>query len=180
MAKRLRRYSTSFKIIVILLAMIFAGYVFRTFTTGTKQIILADTVAESHPLKKHIKRHRNKNYAKLLKPLVPVVDTPKVIAIKPDIPKTEPPKQIVLIKPAPTKQLPDTIKQNSTFLYITYVQPNATGIVKLRAQDNFNSTTLANIPAKSKVQVLEKGATYYKVAYNNNIGFVPKWTLQIK
>ncbi|MES2426524.1 MAG: hypothetical protein V4560_06100 [Bacteroidota bacterium] len=175
MAKRLRRYSTSFKIIVILLVMIFTGYLFRTFTTGTKQIILADTVAESHPLKKHIKRHRNKNYTKLLKPLAPVVDTPKVIAIKP-----EPPKQIALIKPAPTKQLPDTIKQNSTFLYITYVQPNATGIVKLREQDNFNSTTLANIPAKSKVQVLEKGATYYKVAYNNNIGFVPKWTLQIK
>jgi hypothetical protein len=179
MAKRLRRYSTSFKIIVILLAMIFAGYVFRTFTTGTKQIILADTVAISQPLKKH-KRHKPKNYVNVVKPIKSVIDTPKVITIKPDIPKTEPTKQIALIKPAPTKQLPDTIKQNSTFLYITYVQPNATGIVKLREQDNFNSTTLANIPAKSKVQVLQKGATYYKVAYNNNIGFVPKWTLQIK
>jgi len=28
--------------------------------------------------------------------------------------------------------------------------------------------------------VLERGDRYYKVRYNNNTGYVPKWTLQIK
>jgi hypothetical protein len=180
MAKQLRRYSTSFKVILILLASIFGGYFYKISTTDSKQIILADTVAVAHPLKKHKKRHKAKNYAKDVVPSTHLPDTPHTVLVKTTLPKAEPLKPNAAIKPVLVKQLPDTIKNSNSFLYTTYVQPNVTGIVKLREQDNFNSNTLANIPARSKVQVLEKGVTYYKVAYNNNIGFVPKWSLQIK
>jgi hypothetical protein len=76
----------------------------------------------------------------------------------------------------PVKRRPDSIKTNNNFLYTTYVQPNVTGIVKLRAQDKFDSDFIADIPANSKVGMLVKGNTYYRIFYNNSIGFVLKWT----
>jgi hypothetical protein len=180
MAERLKRYSTSFKVILILIALIAAGYIFK-LSTGTKQIILAntDSIAAIHPQKKHKRKHKLKSVAPITATPKPVVDTPKVAVIKAVPVKSEQVMPAVIpIKPAPVKHLPDSNK--STFLYTTYVQPNVTGIVKLREQDNFYSNTIADIPANSKVQVLQKGTTYYRVAYNNNIGFVPKWALQTK
>jgi len=191
MGTRLRRFSTSFKVILFLLVAIFAAYLYKTFTTGTKQRILADndTVA-IHPLKKHKRKHHPKKHTAtdLQKS---IADTVQIATAKVALPKPTPVKPIgavkpveikpvVLVKPLPVKRQPDSIKTSNNFLYTTYVQPNVTGIVKLRAQDKFDSYFIADIPANSKVGVLAKGNTYYRISYNNNIGFVPKWALHIK
>jgi len=178
MVKKVRRYSTSFKVILILLGVIATGYFAKLFT-GTKQVILADTVAENHAPKKHKRKHRIKNHAPKIAAL-PVADTmakvSRVAAIKPGAVKA------AVVLPLPVKSLPDssTTDNSNKFLYTTYVRPNVTGIVKLRQEDKFYADIIADIPANAQVKVLRKGPTYYQVAYNNNIGFVPKWALQTK
>jgi hypothetical protein len=69
---------------------------------------------------------------------------------------------------------------NPDFIYATYVNPNATGVVNMRKFDNYNSEVLTEIPANAKVFVLAKGSVYYKVRFNDNEGYVPKWALQAK
>lgn len=177
MVKKVRRYSTSLIVVLILTGAIGLGYFAKLFT-GKKQIMLADTVAENPLPKKHKRKHRVKNHQPLIA-TVKTIDTPvkedRVVAIMP-----EP------VKPAPVIAKiisPDSAKvaiDHNTFLYTTYVQPNVTGVIKLRQQDKFYSDIIADIPANALVRVLKKGPMYYQVAYNNNIGYVPKWSLQTK
>lgn len=176
MVKRIRRYSTSLKVILVLTGAIAVGYFAKLFT-GTKQVMLADTLAEAHPPKKHKPRHKVKNHPVNMA-AARLVDTSatadRVVAIKPDSVK-----KAAAVKPALVNQLTDSVNKID-FLYTTYVQPNITGIVKLRNDDKFYADIIADIPANSKVKVLKKGPVYYQVAYNNNVGFVPKWSLQAK
>jgi len=50
----------------------------------------------------------------------------------------------------------------------------------MRKLDNYSSAVIQVIPTNSQVAVLEKGNYYYKVLYNNDTGYVPKWTLKTK
>lgn len=178
---RLKKVSTSFKLVLSLLALLAIAYTVKLFT-GHKQVILADTdtIAVNHPPQK-FKKHRVKQYAKR-PPAIKMVDRIRKIAkspatqVKPEIIKQ--PSQSNTYRLETPK--PDTVINTNGFIYTTYVQPNVIGVVKLRDQDNFYANTLTNIPANSKVQVLKRGQTYYQVAYNHTIGFVPKWTLKTK
>jgi hypothetical protein len=98
---------------------------------------------------------------------------------KPATGKTEVAEVPIVIKPV---QKPDTVKPagRNDFLYSTFVHPNVTGVVRMRAYNSFNSNIIASIPARSRVLVLERGSTYYRVFYDNSIGFVPKWSLEEK
>ena len=179
---RLKKVSTSLKLVLSLLALLAVAYTVNLFT-GHKQVILADadTIAENHPQQKLKKRHKNKQHTQRLS-AIKVVDRIAQIAqspatqIKPEIIKQ--PSQSNSHRPEIPK--PDTLANTNNFIYTNYVQPNVTGVVKLRDQDNFYANTLTNIPANSKVQVFKRGQTYYQVAYNHTIGFVPKWTLKTK
>jgi hypothetical protein len=177
-----KKISTSFKVILTLVALLAAGYIFK-LSTGHKQVILADTdtVAVNHLPQKHRKHHRLKNHAQITVSPKPVTNIPQIARTPTTLAKPEiikPP--LAVTRPLPVRNQPDSITANNSFIYTTYVQPNVTGIVKLREQDNFYANTLANIPANSKVQVLKRGETYYQVSYDHTIGFVPKWTLQVK
>ncbi len=174
-----KRISTSFAVILILLAILLSGFLFKYFIKPKPKTSVINAAAV-HPHKKHRRKHRSKYYisADSLKrnfKTERIVSAPvptKPVIIKP-----------VAIKSIPVKKIPDSTKRNQSkqaFLYATYVQPNITGLVKLRAENTFYSNTVATIPANSKVWVLEKGDTYYRVSYNNIIGFVPKWTLKEK
>jgi hypothetical protein len=213
MAKRLKRFSTSFKVIVIAGILLVAAYTIKLFTTGTKQKIVTEqpVVTENHPVKKHRKKHKfRRNLAKAKKPAlkkdtvkvlppnmvtVPKPGPAKVVASNiAAVPKPEPVKPVVpnivaAPKPAAVKPIVPAVaslpvkqpaENSNGFLYTTYVHPNVTGIVKMRQEDKFSSNIIADIPANAKVQVLQKGQMYYRVAYNNSIGFVPKWSLQDK
>ncbi len=50
----------------------------------------------------------------------------------------------------------------------------------MRRGDEYGSPVIEKIPANSKVFVMEKGNAYYKVAYDNYIGYVPRWSLETK
>ncbi|TSJ39181.1 hypothetical protein FO440_15570 [Mucilaginibacter corticis] len=178
----LKKISTSLKVVLSLLALLAVAYTVNLFT-GHKQVILADTdtIAVSHPLQKLVKHHRNKQHAQRPSAIKEIDHTPKIVQLpatqtKPEIIK--PSLRVALQNPESPKS--DTLVNTNNFIYTTYVQPNVTGVVKLRDQDNFYANTLTNIPANSKVQVLKRGQTYYQVAYNHTIGFVPKWTLKTK
>lgn len=196
MAKRLKRFSTSFKVIIIAGILLVAAYTIKLFTTGTKQKVIAGqtVVTEYHPVKKHRKKHRLKrNLAKAKKPALQKDTVKTVTQNMVTVPKPVPVKAVMqnivaVQKPAPVKPVgrvtPLSVKppteNNNGFLYTTYVHPNVTGIVKMRQEDKFASNIIADIPANAKVQVLQKGQMYYRVAYNNSIGFIPKWSLQDK
>lgn len=105
-------------------------------------------------------------------PMQPLAPTPELV--KPKTVKIEP------LRPMIAKTWPDSDETHSDYLYTTFVHPNVTGVVKLRQQNKFNSNIIASIPANSKVYVLERGDTYYRVFYDHNIGFVPKWALYQK
>lgn len=60
---------------------------------------------------------------------------------------------------------------------LAYLQSNVTGVIYLHELANYISPVLAKIPNRSQVTVLEKGQEFYKVSFNDQTGFVPKWTI---
>ena len=50
----------------------------------------------------------------------------------------------------------------------------------MREADTYSSAVVETIPANSKVLVLHKGNTYYKISYNNLTGYIPKWSIETK
>ena len=70
--------------------------------------------------------------------------------------------------------------ESSGLPYSSYLRSNITGVINMHAQDSYNSGVVAVIPANSKVTVLAKGINYYKVRFNNDIGYVPAWTVKTR
>jgi hypothetical protein len=61
--------------------------------------------------------------------------------------------------------------------YITYLKPNLTGSVYLHQLADYMSSVVTVLPSHSKIKVLEKGRSFYKVAFNNQVGYIPKSTI---
>jgi curved DNA-binding protein CbpA len=181
-------------IVLILIAVIFADYVFQYFKTAehkkAKEVYAADAITDTVP-KKHMKRYALKNRIAHNNPTI----AGQKIAINPPKPGQEKWTLVdhtsaSVIKQAVVKRVvkspADSVKRqtagqyNNGVLYTTYVNPNATGVVNLRLQDAYSSPIFATIPANSKVAVLERGDTYYKISFFRYTGYVPKWALQIK
>jgi hypothetical protein len=86
------------------------------------------------------------------------------------------PHTVIVNRPS---QLADNNTSND-LPYSSYLRSNITGVVNMHQSGSFNSTVVAVIPANSKVMVLARGVNYYKVRYNDGIGYVPKWTVLTK
>ncbi|WP_158996259.1 SH3 domain-containing protein [Mucilaginibacter sp. L196] len=164
-----------FTIILILITCIFGDYVIKAMNapdhSKAKQITEVITPEPIIKTKHHKKKHG--------------LNTQIVDAIPKQISPTKPAKsdttkiqqlQAARVETKPVK----IIAVNNGFLYTTMVKANVTGIVNMREQDNLSSEIVTSIPNYSQVDVLEKGDRYYKVRYNSNTGYVPKWTLQVK
>jgi len=83
----------------------------------------------------------------------------------------------------PVQPVSSSVKGNDAnggILYSTYIRSNITGVTNLKQSDNYSSAVVKAIPGNSKVFVLERGVSYYKVRFNNDVGYVPKWTVEIK
>ncbi|MHB8209287.1 DnaJ domain-containing protein [Mucilaginibacter sp.] len=165
-----------FTIVLIAITCIFGDYVIKAINTPektkTQQPIVATIPVLAAPITKH---HKKKH---IITPQT-VVAVPKVIRlIKPvklDTIKPHPHQaQIAELKPV------KIIAVSNNFLYTTMVKANVTGVVNMREQDNLSSEVVEQIPNHSQVDVLVRGDRYYKVRYNHNTGYVPKWTLQTK
>jgi hypothetical protein len=175
--KTRRGIDIAFTIVLIAITCIFGDYVIKAINTPEKtkpQPIIAAIPVLTVPKTNH---HKKKH---IVKPQV-IAAIPKVIKlIKPvklDTIKPHPHQaQIAHAEPKPVK----IIAVSNNFLYTTMVKANVTGIVNMREQNNLSSEVVEQIPNYSQVDVLERGDRYYKVRYNNSIGYVPKWTLQTK
>jgi len=153
-----------------------------------KQVVYAATADSTATVQPFHKKHKRKHARTMLvaKSEKRSFDTAKIVTVKPSILRP------AAVKPAPlaaqlkpqspesviARSAPDSSQKHSDYLYATYVHPNVTGIVQMREHDRFNSNIVASIPANSRVFVLEKGNTYYRVFYQKSIGFVPKWALK--
>jgi hypothetical protein len=152
-------------------------YLFPSKKPKTYQVTeVATTPVVSH--KKHKKKHNRSNLV-ATPTIKPSADTIAISAVK--LLHIKPAKTIA-VKPQPVQIAQDSnINQHKkSFLYATYVRPNVTGVINMRAYNKFDSNIVETIPARSKVLVLEKGDTYYRVFFDNYIGYVPKWSLQEK
>ena len=85
------------------------------------------------------------------------------------------------INPVTTTENKNAIRQDTLdkadIKHSAYLQSNATGMIYLHEQASYNSAVLSKIPDHSKVTILEKGTEFYKVAFDNQTGYVPKWTV---
>ncbi|GAC1302905.1 MAG: hypothetical protein NVSMB24_08190 [Mucilaginibacter sp.] len=169
-------------IMLVVVGLIFAVYLFKSFS-GSKTKTITPAIAPALVYKAVRKHHIRKHVPGNMLPKEVVfaktgdTSTRRVSAINIKLPDA---------KPLPAKQTEITTPASKTsgkppdYLYTTVVKPNITGIVNMREFDRYGSAVIAVIPADSKVYVIERGAGYYKVAYNNNIGYVPKWALETK
>jgi hypothetical protein len=182
-----------FSIVLIIITFVFGSYVLRAMNGDTPKTPKAISKA---PLISNIvlaapKRHKKKHNFKIKAITSPVEAEPAAItihSIKPVPPVAVTPKPVIaVVKPSPAKAI-FTARQvadsNQTaphqhFLYATYIKSNITGVINMHQLDNYGSAIVKVIPTNSKVFVLAKGGTYYKVLFDNASGYVPKWTLEV-
>jgi len=175
--KTRRGIDIAFTLILIAITCIFGDYVIKAINAPEKSKPQAAIAAIPLVPAVKVKRHKKKH---LIKPQV-IAAVPKVIKlikpVKVDTVKPNPhPIQIARVEPKPVK----IIAVSNNFLYTTMVKANVTGIINMREQDNLSSEVVQQIPNYSQVEVLDRGDRYYKVRYNNAIGYVPKWVVQTK
>lgn len=183
---RARRYrrgpGVGTSIVLVVVGLIFAVYLVKSFS-GSKTKTVTPAVAPvpvyNTVRKRHKKKHALYNIAPKESVLAKTSDTGtgkhSISEIKSADSKTLPAKQTEITSPAGK-----TPGKSPDYLYSTIVKPNITGIVNMREFDRYDSPVIAVIPADSKVYVIERGTGYYKVAYNNNTGYVPTWALETK
>ncbi|NCD71154.1 DnaJ domain-containing protein [Mucilaginibacter agri] len=108
----------------------------------------------------------------------PVVKAPPVTTS----PTTTPPSKSEIVITAPiTKVTPSTATVARTYApvdssYTTYLKPTAEQTY-LHQQADYMSNVLTVLPNHSKIKVLAKGSTFYKISYNDQIGYIPRWTI---
>lgn len=61
--------------------------------------------------------------------------------------------------------------------YTTYLKPNLSGSIYLHQMADYMSTVVTVLPHNSLVKVLQKGQSFYKIAYNNQVGYLPRWMI---
>jgi hypothetical protein len=170
-----------------LMALIFGVYVVESFSNSKARKIIPETAAVAAPTKIH-KHHKKKRLFKdqtsddsvktktESKPINPVKTVPA--GSKPPVPViAKPPVSAISKPPVVNNKEPEP---NVNYIYTTILKANITGVINMRRSDDFSSPVIEKIPANSKVFVMEKGNAYYKVAYDNYVGYVPRWSLETK
>ncbi|MDB5117487.1 MAG: dnaJ 2 [Mucilaginibacter sp.] len=166
-----KRTDIVFTCMLILVTLGFSYYVYRS-VRGSKTTKYTPTVATAPiPIIKH---HKKKHTVKADADSSGVSDfsmePPKVITDSVKNHPTPPPVAV-------NDNIADHVVNSS---YDTYIHANATGVVYMRRLDDYTSAVVKVIPTNSKVTVLEKGQRYYKVSFDNETGYVPKWTIRSK
>jgi len=173
-----RSIDVLFTIILITVTVIFGKYVYNAMTApiNSKSYtapVVASVVPNATPLKHHHHKHT-------LKPK-PVVEETKVSSAAVVVPKIKPVKvPAAAVAPIPTPVITKAPESAPNYLYKSTIHANLTGIVYMRETAKFGSPVVKEIPGDSEVEVLEKGAAFYKVRFEGAEGFVPRWTVVMK
>lgn len=161
---KLKHINIAVTFIFLLLTALLARYVIIASTTHAAKKIIPKLTAQ--PAKFTAIPHPKKHYRQ------PPIVSADIITSKP-IPASD----------TVTGQTNRVIKQvinppiiDST--YITQLHANITGIVYLHQYAGYRSAVLAKLPGSAQVKVLQKGPAWYKVAYNDTVGYVLKSSLQ--
>ncbi|MDO3627664.1 DnaJ domain-containing protein [Mucilaginibacter sp. BT774] len=170
---KIRHLNIVATIALLLFTGLFGWYVMKMLGSSNKQKKVAALapvaqapVITSPPGFHHKKKHKVKLEAPLINQLAVLAkDTVIHHSIKP--------APIIASKPTVIQQ--DTIQNESSSNYSIYLQANATGVIYLHELPNYTSAVISKIPDHSKVTVVEKGRQFYKVVYNDQTGYVPKW-----
>src|SRR5579863_2982716 len=127
---------------------LFAGYVIRTLNGRPAKKVVSKSVVQpaAHVAVAHVKRHH------------------KTLAPPPAANRPAPPASPVLhsARPALRPALADSV----------ILHANVTGIVYLHQLPDYNSAILVKISDATRVRVLQKGNTWYKISYNGQEGYV--------
>ena len=159
----------------LLFTGLFGFYVVRLLTT-TKPVKVAEPVAIAPAL--IIKHHKHKHHGQL-----PEVASAKRVMIKKDsiVGAAVKPLHVAAVAPPAVtppliiaKASPVAIADSS---YSTNLKANLAGLVYLHQTDDYMSPVVSVLPHRSKIKVLEKGSNFYKIVFNEQIGYIPKWTI---
>lgn len=168
---KIKHLNVAAAIALLLFAGLFGWYVMRVVNSDKtiKQVKPPGDLQASVTTPKTIPHHKKKNDVKTASgigaPRPLTRDTTTVREIKPETLSSE--------KPAARQDKQDQADPS----YSTYLQSNLTGVIYLHELANYSSAVVAKIPDRSPVKVLEKGPEFYKVSFNEQTGYVPKWTI---
>jgi curved DNA-binding protein CbpA len=165
---------------LVLIGLVLGVYLVESFSSSKTNKTRRAPAHEVVPVKtvKHRKRKHNPINIPTHDSAVHKMDTTGSKVTRPVANTKKQPSTSIKKQPIPINN--DSADHNGSYLYATYVQPNATGVVNMRERDSYNSAVIATVPANSKVYVIGRGSFYYKVLFNSNVGYVPKWSLQSK
>jgi hypothetical protein len=166
----------AFIVLVLILGAYFSQYLIASKPVRAGKPIVAVVEAPVHKSRKHRKHYvKDKFAADSAKHRIDLAKTNTIVpaAVKPN------PVTIIPVKHIAANSASDSIKTiRKDYLYTAYIHTNVTGIVNMRADDTYGSGVIKTIPANSKVFVLAKGNSYYRVRFNNYTGYVPKWSVE--
>jgi hypothetical protein len=180
-----------FTLTLIAITVIFGRYVLQSITgSKTKKVSAAPMVVAAAPVytaKPHKKKRKfTARYVAHTKPVVSA--TPVKAPVLP-VAVPEPTYQFKSDKPVITAINHKSVVGNAVvsdnadasadpgYLFTTYLKANETGVINLREYDSYSASVIRVLPNNTKVYVLEKAGSYYKVAYNGLVGYVPNWTV---
>lgn len=166
---------------LLITVLVFATYVVISISPSKKTVIKSDPVPDNVSATTIHKHHKKKSIHKTVP--VPGFPDPDVIKVNPKpatavewhpVKENNPAPDAIVSKP-PAAANNSQSTYNGNYLYTTYLRSNATGVINMRSADYYNAEITQRIPANSKVYVIAREGDYYKVAFNNNVGYVPKW-----
>lgn len=184
---RTRPVNIVFTLLLVALTSVMGYYVYGVLTTHKNKSVAVATREEPvvipHITRHHHKKHsrRSSYFAMKKQPVKYDTVSAKPIAAKAAEPKiTTPVKQAPVVAAAVVHEQPVIIKRptpkpDSSF--VAYLKDNINGDVYIHETADYMSPVVVVLPRRSKVRVLQNGTTFCKINFNDNIGYIPKWTL---
>ena len=160
-------------VILILIGVIVSIYMVGSFSSSKKIKVNKAEVPVIVPYKGH-KHHKRKHYLKS----GAAVENAGINSNDKPAPADIPKKPETIHDKLPVPAVTKNPNENDAPSY-AYVRANITGVINLRKVAEYGAQVIATIPANARVLVLQKGNDYDKVSYNNNVGYVPAWSVKI-
>ncbi|GAB3912796.1 SH3 domain-containing protein [Mucilaginibacter boryungensis] len=185
---RVRHLTVAASLALACFTSLFGWYVINSLKGSKKALVVKTPMLSAAKVKHHKKKKLLQKKAKDAAPLVATTiarpikikrDTPVIKKVAPVI-VTAKQAPLIATQPVVTKQpaiIKSPVVEPDNETYTATIQANMTGIVNLHQQSGYTSAVIASIPNHSQVKVLERGQSFYKVFYNGQTGYVPKWTI---
>lgn len=189
---KIRHLNVAVTLMLIFITGLFGWYVMDVLEGRPKKILpqTQAVITQEKPVAKHHKRKRDSLARQLLKNGTAATayhstavseqtnkaDTSAQAA--PPVKKEEIPlQQVTPITPARSEVVANKTIQPNNDASSAFLQANMTGVVALHETAGYGSPVITNIPNQAKIRVLDHGPVFCKIAYQGQIGYVPKRTV---